>query len=133
MPHQEITHRFQRALLFPFENWDEYTEPVVGDPVEITVRWENKETELRDRNGNVFSVDAVVHVNQDVTENSQMWLAPDNSYSALEQWRGTGSGANDGADVMEVVVFNKTPDIRNRVFRRTVGLKRFKDEPTDGG
>lgn len=129
MPDQEITHRFQRALLFPFVNWDAYTEPVVGDPVELIVRWENKETELRDKNGNVFSVDAVVHVHQDVTENSRMWLAPDSTYSALEQWSGTGSGGNDDT-VMEVVVFNKTPDIRHRAWRRTVGLKRFRDEPT---
>ena len=54
-----------------------------------------------------------------------MWLG------ALTSWEtGTGS-VGDDSEVMEVVSFERTPSIHNRFVRWMLGLRRYKDTPTN--
>lgn len=119
-------HRHQEAVLWAYNGTNRYGEPLVLDPVEICVRWENKRTEMLDAQGNKVEVEALVVVNQDIAINSQMWLG------TLSNWVGTGSAGTDD-EVMMVRVFNKTPDIKGRCYRRTVGLSKAKDTPATVG
>jgi hypothetical protein len=129
MPAPEITARFQRAILWPFVRFDDFGEPVVGDPEDVLVRWEFKQIDIRKPDGTPISLDAVAVVTQDIKTHSRMWLAPDSAESAIDQWYGSGSAGAENEDVMEVVTFNRTPDVRARKTRRTVGLKRYRTVP----
>ena len=129
MPHMEQAYRRQRAVLWEATGaTDEFSQPTLSAPVEIIVRWVNKRKEMIDPQGNKVSVDATAVVNQAVPIGSEMWLAPLVTDSALDQWYGTGSAGQDSG-VMQVIADNFTPDIKNRVNRRTVGLMKFKDSP----
>lgn len=117
--------------MWPFIRNNRDGEPLIGDPEELIVRWENKHLEIKDAQGLPLTLDAQVHVPKKIKVNSIMWLAADTDCceTALEQWYGTGSGMSDYSDeteLMTVVQYDETPDIRNRVARRTVGLMRYK-------
>lgn len=120
MPSQESSHRFQYAVLWPKTGHSQDGEAVVGEPEEITVRWNNKLRVSKDAQGNPVAVDAVVHVNQEIAVGSSMWLGE------LEDWYGTGSGGDDSA-VMEVLTYNDTKDLKARNTRMTVGLVFYRD------
>jgi hypothetical protein len=116
----EYACRFQTAVLWPADGHDPYGQPKVGCPEEITVRWVSKSRQATDANGNPITLDATVIVVQDVDPGSAMWLG------TLEDWYGTGSAGQESG-VMEVVTFDKTPDIKNRAIRRELGLRFYKD------
>lgn len=120
MPSMETAFRRQFAVLWPKDGYDGHGEPTVGEPVELRVRWNNKQRLAYDAQGNPVAVDAVVIVDQEIEVGSSMWEGQ------LADWYGTGS-AGDDSGVMEVVTYNETPDIKNRFKRRTVGLTFYKD------
>lgn len=123
MPSIEVIHLHQKAVLWSAtEVFNDYGEMQVGLPVEISVRWITGRAEGRDPKGFKVALDARVITNRRVDIGSQMWLGE------LADWYGTGSGsAGDDDELMEVVTYNETPDLKNRHFRREVGLKRFRD------
>ncbi len=123
MPAQETTHRFQKAVLWPFASYNRYAEVLVGAPDEIDVRWENTRHEAKDSKGNTVFIEAVVHVNQIIVIYSRMWLGE------LEDWYGVGS-AGDDTNLMEVVIYRETPDIKGRAIRRIAELVRYKSQHT---
>lgn len=115
MPHQETSHRFQDAVLWPREGRDDYGEPTVGEPVAVRVRWTYGRTLMRDRDGNPVEVDATVMLDRDVTTESVMWLGK------LADW------FDDGVqELMEVKAFDRVSDVKNRGVCRVAGLVRFK-------
>ena len=126
MPPIEEQDLHQKAVLWPKSGNDLYGQPAVGAPVDLDCRWINKRRQMVDSQGNLVSVDASAVVIIEIEPGSTMWLAPDPSYAATEQWYGTGS-AGEQSSVMEVVAYEETPDISNRVVRRTVGLNFYKD------
>lgn len=121
----ERSGRTQLAVLWPMTSVSSLNEPVLGSPVEISVRWNTKTSEWLDAQGNEEIRDGIAVVAQDIAIGSLMWLAPDQTQGALEQWYGTGSAGNT-AQLFEVKAFNSTPDIKGRHRRRTVNLMRFK-------
>lgn len=116
MPNPESTHRKQKAVLRAASGFDDYGEAKVTAAVEIDVRWENRRDEVLDANGNTIGVDATVVVNQDIAIGSIMWLGLLKNFSA------------PFTNLMEVVTFNKVPDIKGRKFRRVVNLIRYSDQ-----
>jgi hypothetical protein len=123
MPAQETTHRFQKAVVWPFSSYDRYGEVIVGQPVEISVRWENTRKEAKDARGNTVFIEAVVHVNQVIPLYSHMWEG------TLEDWYGTGSSGNE-VNLMEVLVYRETPDIKGRAIRRIAECSRYRATQT---
>lgn len=125
MPAHEGRYRYQKAVLWPAEaEPDQYGRAIVGDPVEIRVRWINQLGWMDDPKGNTVPVDAKVHVDRAVPVGSQMWLG------SLSSFVGSGSGVDDGG-IMYVVAYKVTPSIKNRANRRMLGLQRFRDEVAD--
>jgi hypothetical protein len=120
MPHQERAFVRQTALLWPATGqYDRYGEPIVAlSPSEIKVRWIDTKMEVLDPQGNTITIDAQAIVLIDVPINSHMWLG------TLKDWIDNGSAAFD-QPLMEVKMFNATPDIKNRIAFRTLGMMRL--------
>jgi len=134
MPAFEYMDLLQRALLWRQTGVNYYAEVLVGTPEEIFLRIDDSTSEMLDAQGNKVSLDATVVLGPgcDVKIGDLMWFAPDSTYSALEQWNGTGSGAADGdssGNLLQVKMFDSTSDLKNRVIRRLAGLLRFRSGP----
>ena len=126
MPPMEEDDLHQKAVLWPKAGFDLLGQPTRSEPVNLDVRWDSRRRQMVDANGNPVAVDATAVVLIEIEPGSTMWLAPNPAYDGLDQWLGTGS-IGDDSGVMEVAVYNETPDISNRVVRRTVGLTFYKD------
>jgi hypothetical protein len=125
MPAQELAFRRQRAILWPLltpasAGRQKFNEPLKGDPVELSVRWDDQQKEILGSNGTPVRVDAVVIVDRRIAIDSLMVKG------TLSEWLGTGSATAQDPTVMQVIVFNEVPDIKNRVSYREVGLIRFR-------
>jgi len=83
--------------------------------IEISVRWEDKEQEALDGQGNTIRMDAVVVVDRDIGVGSLMWLGEKADWIAA-----TGG-------LYEVVSFSKVPNLKGTRFRRVVGLIRYSE------
>lgn len=117
MPPLESSNRPHKAVLWQKVGVDRYNQTTVRPGVEISVRWVSDKGEALDPNGVKISLDASVIVGQDLAIGDQLWLG------LLEDWYGTGSGDND-TELMEVVTFEKTSDLKGRNVFRHAGLKR---------
>ncbi len=117
MPAPELSHRYQPAILFPYEgNSDGYGQPLMGTPVPLRVRWSDTQSDQLDPQGRRVRVDATVRVDREITIGSEMWLGEWND------WIGTALGQTDDTKVMVVKTYNAEPDVRNRYIDRVVGL-----------
>jgi hypothetical protein len=119
VPDIETTDLWQKAVLWPRTGVDRHNEPLRGEGVELNVRWETRREEVVDAQGNRAVLDAVVVLDRQVEPGDFMWLGQ------LSYWLGTGSSGDDD-EIMEVIVFKATPDIRDEEVRRTAGLKKFR-------
>ena len=122
MPHQESSHRNQKALLWEATGaFDNYGQPVVGDAEEIDVKWQWSKMGSRQPMIGSRPIEAIVHVGREISEGSHMLLGDE------EEWL-SGSGVSDN-DVYEVVSYQEATDVKGRGTRRLVKLARFKDKP----
>lgn len=120
MPSIERRERFQKAVLWEkTDGFDDYGRPRVSSPVQIHVRWKYVRKQSVNKEGVPIAVDATVVVDRYIPEGSILWLGE------LIDWVGTGSNDNEN-QLMEVLTFHNTPDIRNRHTRRTVDLAFYK-------
>jgi hypothetical protein len=120
MPALETEGRLQKAVYWAKTGHSADGEATIAAPVELEVRWNNKQRVAINAQGTPVAVDAVVVVAQEIIVGSTMWLGE------LADWYGTGS-AGDDSGVMEVLTYNETPDLKKRNYRRTVGLVFYKD------
>jgi hypothetical protein len=111
------------AVLWPLEGTDRYGEPLHGAPVQLAVRWRTRRTEMRDPQGNVVAVDVTAAVDRVIAPGGQMALGTLADWAPVE----TGTGTAAVGEVLEVVAFSETWDVRAVDVRRTVGLARFRD------
>ena len=123
MPALETYDRWQTAVYWAWAGTSAVDgDPQVSAPVDLQVRWGERQGVMKNAQGVDVATDAQIVVGQDVVENSIMWLG------GLAMWRGTGSDADtDDTLLMKVVAFNKTPDIKGRMYYRTAGLVWFRD------
>ena len=120
MPPQEESHRFQVAVLWPKVGVDGYGAVTRGNAEEIQVRWVWKRRDIRAPDGSRISVDATVHTVENLRIGDRLWLG------ALEDWYGTGSGGDD-SEVLQVVAFDYTPDVKGRAVHKQAMLAKSRD------
>lgn len=128
MPAPEDLDRVQRAVYWPYLGVDEFGSIVVGEPQEIDVRWTINRTGSFDKTGNRTALDAKANVPFKLPLGSRLWLAPNPTYSALEQFYGTGS-AGDYVEIMEVKTQSESPDLKGMDVMHSVGMLRFESKP----
>ena len=115
MPALEITDLVHKAVLWNRIGSDVDGMPKVSaTPVEIRCRWVGKQSQVLDAQGNTISVDATAVIAQDIEIGSCMWF-------------GKLTGLPATLNLMTVVSFDSTDDIKGRSTRSTVGLKRAKN------
>lgn len=109
------SHRHEKAVLWRFAGMDRESKPLVYDPVEIDVRWEEtREDVLNPLSGQMVTKSANVVVDQEIALGSIMWLGE------LADVPATG-------DFRQVIEYKQTPNYDNTLVRRTVGLMRFRN------
>lgn len=118
MPPLVTRHRHEAAVLWPAGIYpDESGSPTVGNPIEIRVRWEERQQDVDDPLRGTIRLDAVVVVDREIAEGSRMWRG------CLSAWPATNATVRD-SELMEVVRYSETPDLKGRNRRRVVGLRR---------
>lgn len=122
MPALESSYRRQTAVLWEVYAVDKFNEPLRDTPVEIDVRWNTRQSEAADAQGNRVVLDATAVVGRAIPVGSLMWLGE------LADFVGTGTGSSgDDTEIMEVMTYSETPDLKARNVRREVGLAYFRD------
>lgn len=121
MPPPEIFERHQYAVLWEVASYDDYGRQRVYEPVELRVRWNTTRRQGTRPDGTPVNLTALVVVNATVPIGSLLWLG------RLSEWYGTGSAGND-SELVEVVGFRNTPDLKNRYRRRELDCTRWQDE-----
>jgi hypothetical protein len=120
MPPMETRRRHQKAVLWAAAEKTEFGRRQVYPPVELDVRWQNKDDTTTRADGATVRVDAQVVVDREIEPDSIMWLGE------LEDWYGTGS-AGDDSGLMVVVSFSNIPNTKGRRSRLVCKLQRFRD------
>lgn len=117
MPSPELSNRLQKAVLWSFSGYDAYGQPAVSStPIELHVRVQDGESEAQDPQGNTHTIDGTVVVDRIIELGSILWIG------ALADLPMDGSPM----DLLHVKTFNGTPDLKNRVSQRMVGIMRYK-------
>jgi len=119
MPDIESAWRYQKAVLYMANGYDNYGNPKVDAGIDINVRWEDVTSETVDAKGNTVSIDAVVVVDREIAIGSILWKG------RLEDIPGT-TGVPDG-DLRQVIKYSEIPDTKAQYFRRLVYCMRFKE------
>jgi hypothetical protein len=115
MPPVESQGRFEQAVYWAAVGFDRYGMPTYDSPVELTVRWNDKQDETLDAKGNTILTDVEVIVSQNLVPGSLMRL-------------GLLDETPDPPDQLKQVVgFNSTKDVRGRETFRSAKLARASD------
>lgn len=118
MPQLEVVDFIHWAVLWTITGRDRYAKPVLADPIEIRCRWIATKKERVDAQGNTVAIDAQVYVGRDIAIGSLMWKG---------RLTELGVGQVPASDVMQVITFPKTPDLKGRNYRRMVNVMRYSD------
>ena len=95
--------------------YDDYGQPVVTDPIEITCRWEDVNEEFLDATGTKQMSRAVVYVDRDVSLGGILMLGELTDITDEDNPK-----ENDGA--WEIRKFDKLPNFRATEYLRTAYL-----------
>lgn len=117
MPAQERSHLPMFLVLWEATGVSDRTgKPKVSPTaVERNCRQLSARRDTRDKEGNIITLDASAIVEVDIRVNSIVWFGRAADFNpAIEN------------DLMEVVYFDKTPDVKCRDFYREIGLMRYK-------
>lgn len=109
----ETDHRFQDAILWRFSSYTDDGMEKVDSPVALKVRWEATDREINTPDRGPIRADALVVLKIDVPLLSILRLG---KISELDDPPG---------DLFQVQVFNKTPDIKGKNYRRTALLTKY--------
>ena len=105
----------QTAVYWPFESVNQFGKKVVGDPVEIDVRWEDASEEFLDSGGERQMSNAVVYVDRDIVLGGILML-------------GVITDITDDVDIKEnegaweIRKFEKLPNLKATEFLRKAYL-----------
>lgn len=125
MPAPELDYRFQCCVLWERIGDDAYGHPLISAGRQLRVRWENKQTEFLTPDGQPIKIDALVIVVEDIPVGSIMWLG---------ELVNVPTDTTKITNLMESIGMDNIPDIKGRIMRRTVYLKRYTDHlPTISG
>ena len=114
--------RKQTAVYWPLassdsggDDFDDYGQPVVTDPIEISCRWEDVAEEFIDAKGTRQVSKSTVYVDQDVDVGGILMLGTEDDITDS-----TNIKENEGA--WEIRRFDKLPNLRATEFLRTAWL-----------
>lgn len=119
MPPLEHMGMVNRAVVWTIARHDGDGFPLVLAPVDLRVRWEEKNTQMVDPDGERIQVDVIVTSPQQILVGSIMW---EGTIATLPD-----SGAPT-SDIYEVVARDRGDELKGRVTRYEFGLKRYKDK-----
>ena len=97
------------------DDFDDYGQPVVTDPVELSCRWEDVSEEFVGADGTRLLSHAKVYVESDVAVGGILMLGEIDDITDSDNIK-----ENDGA--WEIKRFDKLPNLKNTEFLRTAWL-----------
>ena len=115
----ESSDLHQKAVLYTLSDRDNYGRVTLNAGKEISVRWENKQSEVLDSQGVSIATDTVVYVNQDIDIGSILWLGKKIDLPSTP------------TELKQVISSQKIPDVKNRAFRRRLMLMKYSDDLPD--
>lgn len=123
MPPPELATLHHLAVLWrALGTFDNYGNPTVAEPEEISCNWKYNRRDKNQPKGGTNIVSASVVVSEEIPIGSKLWLGE------LEDWYGSaGSGGQDD-DVMTVTSFDWCQDIRGIETMYTLQLEFDKHE-----
>ena len=134
MPPLERMDLLDVAVFWPLKMVDGYTEPIVGSPVELSVRWVHQESVVLTPDGQTIAVDSTVVCDDDVEQfapqGGPFWVGIINGIfwqGSLLDLPGTGFPGLPVNSIMQCKSYQRTEDIKARHVRRVCGLLRFND------
>lgn len=107
----------QRAVLWPRSGTDPYGKPTLGNPVQVSVRWDDVTKTFLADDGETQQPLTKVYVDRDVVKGSKMMLADLTSGFDVNP-------DNHPGLVWEVVRFERFPNFECDDFLRTVYVQR---------
>lgn len=116
MPLMENQLRSQDTVYWAYSGIDRNGEPTVAAAVDIVTRWEQVLDEQIGEDGTPIATNATAIVNQDIAIGSILRLG---TVATLP------SPVTGG--LMEVVNFEKIPDVKGRNYQRTVTLRKWRN------
>ena len=116
MPAIETADRHQTAMLWPASGQGDYGKHKVTAPIQIKVRWEDRQSETVDSQGNTIGTNATVVVDRVIAVGSIMWLGKKDDL------------ADPPVNLKEVVDYSAIPDVKGRKTRRVVKLVRHSNK-----
>jgi len=119
MPDQEVAYLQHKAVVWFRVGTDRYAQPMVAQPVQLDVRWNEKLHEVLDAHGNVIQADVEVVLDRPVPVGSMMWNGTLDILPA--------DTLTPPSDVRQVIGYNATSDLKGRAIYRTASLMRWKD------
>lgn len=122
MPMMERAYRTTKAVFWERDSYDEDGRATYLDAREIDVRWATNRTKSVRIITSGDAVEANVVVGEFIRTDSLMWKGE------LAEWSGVRPDA-EGNEVMKVVRYNETPDVKGKAHRtrRSVDLVKFRD------
>lgn len=118
MPALEDSDLNEKAVIWPRVGADANGNPIVGDPEEIDVKWNERRGRIRLGN-ETSDYEAEIQVDQDILIGSAIW------HGELADW--SGVRPEESRDVMEVIAFQKTPDLKGREYLREIVVRRLRN------
>ena len=115
MPSIESSGRKQKAVYWALSSRDRYGDVTVSAAVEVSVRWEDREVDVLNAQGEKIKAEAVVTVGQDMAIGGLLWLGE------------LADIATPPVDLKQIVSFDKIPDVKGREFRRVAYVARYSD------
>lgn len=116
----------QVAVYWPIVGRDRTNEPLIGDPVQINVRWEARHKEVLRPDGTRLLIAATVWADRSIPIGSQIWLGE------VADWSGTGIEGGD-EEIMYVATRSMIPDERGVETEWKYDLTRFRDRLGEEG
>lgn len=121
MPPIEEHDMYDTAVLWAAVGYDKRGQVLVAQPVEISCRWENSPTKVKDSTTNSATSHATVFSAEFIPLGSILWEG------TLAAFMGTGSEGYDSG-LMEVIGAPNTPDLKARFSRNQYSLSFYRDE-----
>lgn len=106
----------QKAVYWAADGHDDYGDVKVAAPVNINVRWEERQSEVLDSDGNTIRIDAVVVVDREMAAGGILWLGEEADLP------------DSPTNLKQVVIYSTIPDVKGREFRRVVKLIKYSNE-----
>ncbi len=117
MSRLSTARRYQKAVLWPASgSFTDHGTHKLNSPVEIDVRWEDKQEEALDSLGNTITTEASVVVDREIPVGSIIWKGAE------------GDLPDPPTELKQVVTCKETPGLKARTFRRVVQLTRHSNE-----